>query len=189
MVEILQKLIELFQLWANKLRPWIILGDDQVGLVRRLGVFHRYLRHGLNWKIPLIEEAFAETSALDSTVLREQSLTTVDGVQITVKGVITYRVVDARKYILDCATAISVMNDVGCCVLADVIPEKTGDEVLRGADFQRELLRRVKLRAKRWGVEVDSVGLIDRTQATAIRIIGGGDRSLATWQLTGQEVG
>lgn len=189
MVEILQKIIELFQLWARKLIPWVILGDDQVGLIRRLGIFHRTLRHGLNWKIPLLEEAFAETSALDSTVLREQSLTTADGVQVTVKGVITYRVVNARKYILDCATAVSVMNDVGCCVLAEVIPEKMSDEVLRGTDFQRELLRRVKLRAKRWGVEVDSVGIIDRTQATAIRLIGGGDRQLASWQLNGQEVG
>lgn len=189
MVEILQKIIELFQLWARKLVPWVILGDDQVGLIRRLGVYHRDLAAGLNWKIPFIEEAFAETCALDSTVLREQSLTTVDGVQVTVKGVITYRVVNARKYILDCATAVSVMNDVGCCVLAEVIPEKTSDEVLRGAEFQRELLRRVRLRAKRWGVEVDSVGVIDRTQATALRIIGGGDRSLAAWQLNGQEVG
>lgn len=189
MVEILQKLIDLFQLWARKLIPWVIMGDDQVGLIRRLGVYNRDLKHGFNWKIPLFEEAFAETSALDSTVLREQSLTTIDGVQVTVKGVITYRVVNARKYILDCATAVSVMNDVGCCVIAEVIPEKSSDEVLRGVEFQRELLRRVKLRAKRWGVEVDSVGVIDRTQATALRIIGGGDRTLAPWQLNGQEVG
>ncbi|MDE2099168.1 MAG: SPFH domain-containing protein [Patescibacteria group bacterium] len=189
MIEILQKIIDLFISWFHHLVPFVILGDDQVGLVRRVGKYHHDLHHGWNWKIPIFDVAFTEISALDSTVLREQSLTTLDGVQVTIRGIITYRVVDARKYILDCATAVSVMNDVGCAVIAEAIPELNAEDVLRGTAFQRDLLTRVRRRAKRWGVEIDSVGIVDRTQATTLRIIGGGDRTLNAWQLTGQEYG
>ncbi len=171
MIDILQKLIDLIVAWINYLTPWAILGDDEVGLIRRLGIFNRYMRRGINWKIPVIERALATTSALDSTVLREQTLTTLDGVQVTLRGVITYRVVEPRKYILDCATAISVMNDVGCCVLAELIPELESAVVLRGTSFQRDLLRKVKARARRWGVEVDGVGVIDRVATPTYRII------------------
>lgn len=181
MFEVIQKIIDLIAAWLGHLVPWAILGDDQVGLVRRLGKYHRDLRHGFNWKIPVIEIAYAETSALDSTVLREQSLTTSDNVQVTLRGVIAYRVVDPRKYILDCATAISVMNDVGCCVIAELIPEHSAEEVLRGSGFMKELLRRTRVRARRWGVEVDSVGIVDRTAAPAYRLIGVQARSASDW--------
>lgn len=176
MIDILQKIIDLLISWIGYILPFVILGDDQVGLIRRFGVFHRYMKHGVNWKIPIVETPFAETSALDSTVLREQSLTTLDGVQVTLRGVITYRVIEPRKYILDCATAISVMNDVGCCVLAELIPNLESDVVLRGTEFQATLLKKVKLRARRWGVEIDSIGLIDRVATPTFRLITSASR-------------
>ncbi len=63
------------------------------------------------------------------------------------------------------------MNDVGCCVIAELVPTLTSEEVLRGTDFQSVLLRKVRSRAKRWGVEVDSVGFVDKVNAPAYRII------------------
>ncbi len=176
MVDILQKLIDLIVAWINHLIPWAVLGDDQVGLIRRLGIFHRYMQHGVNWKIPLIEIAMSETSALDSTVLREQTLTTSDGVQVTLRGVITYRVVEPRRYILDCATASSVLNDVGCCVLAELVPSLESELVLRG-DLGPVLLRKVRARARRWGVDVDSVGVIDRVSTPTYRLITSASKS------------
>lgn len=174
MFELVQRLIDLVVAWIGYLLPFIVLGDDQVGLVRRFGIYHRLLRPGLNWKIPIVEQAMSEIGALDSTVLREQSLTTRDAVQVTLRAVICYRVTDPQKYILGCATAVSVLNDVGCCAVAELVPTLTGTEVLQGEEFDRVLLRKVRLRAKRWGVEVESVGLVDRTAAPAFRLLVGG---------------
>lgn len=182
MFEIVQKIIDLVTAWINYLLPWVILGDDQVGLVRRLGKFNRLLEHGFNWKIPLIETAMSEVSARDSTVLREQSLTTLDGVQVTVKGVICYRVINARTYILGCANAVSVLNDVGCCAVSEVVPTLPASVVLRGIGvdgeptdvFETQLLNKVRERAKKWGVKIESIGLVDRTEAPAFRVLTGG---------------
>ncbi len=175
MATILEKLIELIVSWFTYLIPWTILGDDECGLIRRFGVFKRLLKPGINYKWPLIETAMTATAAIETTVLREQSLTSADGVQVTVRGVITYRVVDPRKYILDCGTVTGVVNDSGCCVIAELLPQLNAAEILRGEAFTRDLSRKVRSRAKKWGIDVESFGLIDRTAARTYRLITNGN--------------
>lgn len=172
MIEILQRLIDLITAWITYLLPWAILGDDQVGLIRRLGKYKRDMKHGWNWKCPIIEVPLTETSSLDSAGLSEQSLTTQDEKQVTLRGVITYRIINPRKYILGCDSPTSIMNDVGCCVIAEIVPEFTSDMILSNAPaFQRALLSGVCRRAKKWGVKIDSVGIVDCVQASTIRLI------------------
>jgi regulator of protease activity HflC (stomatin/prohibitin superfamily) len=171
MTALLERLLDLVIGWITYLLPFTIMGDDQCGLIRRLSVYKRDLKPGLNWKWPILEYAMVETSALDSTVLREQSITTSDGRQITLRGVLCYRVDDPRKYILGCATASSVVNDVGCCVIAEMAQELSAAEVLTGKDFETKLLRRMRARAKRWGVDIDNLTLIDRVETRVYRLI------------------
>jgi regulator of protease activity HflC (stomatin/prohibitin superfamily) len=172
MTPFLEKLLELLAQWWARIVPWYVLGDDLVGLVRRLGVTHRLLRHGWNWKLPFIEEAMVAVAALDSTVLREQSLTTMNGKQVTLRCVLTYRVVDARRWLIDVNDPESVLNDAGCLAVSELVAELTDEEVLNGPDFLSKLTRRVRARAKRWGIEVEAVGLSDRTAAPTYRIMG-----------------
>ena len=174
---IFEKLFDLVLSFFNYLLPWVVLEDDRVGLVRRLGIYNRDLHHGWNWKIPIVESVLSETSAIDSAVLREQSLTTRDGVQVTVRAVITYRVVDPRKYIIEVDGPLSVIHDCGCTVIGELVPELDAPEVLSGVEFLQKLTRRMRARAKRWGIEVESVGLADRTKARAYRLIMSGGAS------------
>lgn len=167
---IFERLFELLREWIAYLLPFVICGDDQCGVIRRLGIYRRNLRPGLNWKWPIIESTLVECSALDSTMLREQSLTTADGKQVTLRGVIAYRVVDPKKYILDCATAVSVLNDVGCCVIAERIPQLKSRDILR-EQITPDLLRHMRQRARKWGIYVESVGLVDRVETSTYRLI------------------
>lgn len=180
-MNIFERLFDLLAGLWRYLLPFVVLGDDQVGLIRRLGVYHRDLRHGLNWKWPVVEQELIETSALDSAVLREQSLTCKDGVQVTLRGVITYRVVNPRAYILDVDNPLTVINDAGCAVIGELIPELDSTEVLSGTEFMSKLTRRVRARAKRWGIDVDAVGFVDRTKARTIRLLGIGGAEARGW--------
>lgn len=179
MAEIVQLLFNLISGWISYLLPFAVLGDDQVGVIRRFGRYRRDMKPGLNWKIPVIDQCLETTSALDSTMLQEQSLTTSDDVAVTLRGVITYRVVNPRRYILGVATTISVMNDVGCRVIADLIPSLTSKEILHGEAFNVELLKRMQRQAKRWGVKVDSVGVVDRVATPVYRFILGNAKGAA----------
>lgn len=172
MTPLFEKLLELLREWWGFLVLWAILPDDECGIVRRLGVTHRVLKRGWNWKWPVIERAWTACSALDSYALREQSLTTSDEKQVTVRAVITYRVVDPKLWIVDVNEPESVLNDAGCLAVAEIVPEHKAVEVLTGTEFTSKLARRVRARAKRFGIEVDGVGLADRTAAPTYRIMG-----------------
>jgi regulator of protease activity HflC (stomatin/prohibitin superfamily) len=173
MTAFLDKLFELVRAWFTYLVPFEIIQEDMCGIVLRLGRFHRYTRAGLNWKIPLIEHILVECAALDTTILREQSLTTRDGVSVTVRGELVYKINDARKYILDCGNGASVVNDLGCVCIAQLVCEREAESVLQDADgtFAGLLERRVRARAKRWGLHVDSFVLIDCVKTRTYRII------------------
>lgn len=173
MTEILARLFDFVIERIVALAFWHVCGEDETGIVQRLGKYKRGLAPGLNWKWPIVERATVTSAALDSTELRAQTLTTEDGYQVTFRGIMTYQVSDARKYILGVEDAASVVNDVGACVVAEVAPMFTLAEIMEGSEFQKELLRRMRLRAKRWGVRVDSFGLVDRVKTRTYRIITG----------------
>jgi len=172
LTSVLDRLIDLLLAAWRWLVPWAVLADDQVGLIRRLGVTHRIMRRGWNWKLPIVEEALEVCSALDSTALREQSLTTIDGAQVTLRCVLTYRVVDPKLWIIEVETPQTVLNDAGCLAVSELVSELNADEVLQGPEFLIKLARRVRARGRRFGIEVLSVGLADRTTAPTIRLLG-----------------
>jgi regulator of protease activity HflC (stomatin/prohibitin superfamily) len=170
---LVEKIWDFLALWISRILPWEVMGDDEIGLVRRLGKYKRDLKPGLNFKWPIIEECMSCSGALDSTVLREQTLTTKDGKSVTLRGVVGYQVVDARAWILGCETAEGVLNDVGCGVLADVVPALETQEVINGTEFCRKLRGKMATRGKQWGIKVTSFGLVDRVEAPAFRLLGG----------------
>lgn len=172
MTSVVDRLIEVLLTVWRWIVPWAILPDDHLGLVRRFGVTHRLMKPGWNWKYPLVEQPMTECSALESTVLREQSLITRDGVSVTLRCVITYRVVDAKAWIVNVNDAQSVMNDAGCLAVAELVPEFNAVDVLHGRGFIRKLRRRIRERAAPWGAKVASVGLADRAEAPVVRVVG-----------------
>lgn len=174
MFALFEKLFDLLVDTWRHIIPWAVLGDDQVGLIRRLGKFNRPMTPGFNWKLPVIESAMQEHCAFDSILLKDQSLMTSDGVQVTVRGVITFRVVDARRYILQTFNPVQTMASIGQCVIAELIPDLPSSEVLSGRAFLQSLRRRIRARTRRCGVEVISFGLADRTRTRSIRLMQGG---------------
>lgn len=171
MATLFEKLFELMQAFWSYIIFWHVLGDDECGLIRRLGKYHRDMKPGWNWKLPLAEQPMSETAALGSSVLREQSLTTKDGKPVTLRGVVTWRVTDARKFILDCDSAQSVITDVGCGVIAELVPDFTAEEILSHADSIKQLRKTVRERGKKWGITIEYFGLVDCVQARTYRII------------------
>lgn len=171
MIELLDRILNKLGESADALKFWHVLGEDEIGIVQRIGMYNRDLSPGFNWKWPLIELPNFTSAALDSTELSAQTLTTSDGKQVTLRGILTYKVINARKFLLECEDAESVVNDVGACVVAEVVPCFSLSDVLKDEDFSRELRKRMRARAKRWGVYVESFGLADRVSARVYRLI------------------
>jgi regulator of protease activity HflC (stomatin/prohibitin superfamily) len=112
------------------------------------------------------------TAARDTNVLVLQTQTTSDGFTVAVRGVISYSVTDARRYLLDHDSADGVLNDMGCTVLSRLVPRCTVEEVLFSRSFTRRFQEQARVRGHRIGVYVHSAGLIDRAKLRAYRIVG-----------------
>lgn len=173
MAEILVRIIEwLREQWA-RVQPWRIIQEDEVGLILRAGRFHHEIGPGWNWKLPLLDTVRYTTSALDTNLLPKQTLTTKDGQTVCLQGIITFKVVDARKYILDVNEPDSVLNDSGVAAIARLAPQFTADEILTGGAFLRALRLEVRRRAVPFGIHVKAFGLADRVKLRAYRLING----------------
>lgn len=169
---IIERLLDLLTDWIGYLVCWYICEEDEIGIVQRIGMYKRDLKPGWNWKWPIVETTTTVSRALCSTVLEEQTLTTKDGHSVTVRGILTYRVNNARRFLLDVEDAESVINDVGCSVVAECVPRANLEEVMTGARFAKDLRKCMRSRGCKWGIRVITFALMDRVKSRCYRIIG-----------------
>lgn len=178
MTALIERLIDLVISWVKYLLPFHVLGDDMVGLVRRLGVYHRTLTPGWNWKVPVIEEVQETSGAFESSTLPVQTITTRDGRAVSLSGVLGYHVTDARKYLLQCGDAAGIMSDIGCGVIGEIVPGLDFAQVMgKGEGTAASKCRtRMRTKAEQWGIEIDSFGFTDRVAGRVIHVLGMGDK-------------
>jgi len=92
--------------------PWVIIDQYEQGVVLRLGKFKRVVNPGLSFIFPFgIEEVKYETVVRQTSYLDPQSLTTKDGKSVTLAGIIIYKIIDIRKFLLDIDDGEDDMNN------------------------------------------------------------------------------
>lgn len=156
------------QFW-RQLLPWYVMNAEQVGFVRRLGVPHRPAEPGLHWKRPLVEELEAEDAREYSVVLDPQSLRTKDGVDMVVRAAVTCCVVDAQRYFLNVCDGRTNIQDLVAGELGWLVQRRRSADVLGGV-FASELTRRAARNARKWGIHIETVKLIDAVAAASYRV-------------------
>lgn len=166
-------LAQLFQFVAQfwrALLPWVIREPEQVGFFRWLGVpTKRELRPGWNWKCPLAHTVELEDGRAYSYILDPQSVQTADDVALVLRLSVTCRVVDALAYFGNVFDGRSNIQDVACGELAEVVQAAPMADVLSGKVLAK-LKKRVRARAREWGMAVDSIKLVDRARARSVRV-------------------
>ncbi len=149
------------------------------GVVLRLGKPVRDVGPGLRFHIPFhIERILTESCAWETVDLPVQSVCTKDGIEIAISAILTYRVKDVRKFLIDVGGEDSVLSDSSRGVIRKTVGQRTWDE-LQQDDVDAAITKAVRERAWRWGVEVSEAKLSDLTTATCYRIMGGSVLPLA----------
>lgn len=148
---------------------WYVLDAEQVGFVRRLGVPAREAEPGLHWKWPVIEMLEAEDGRDYCVVTDPQSLICKDGVAVVVRLTATCSVFDARKYLLEVCDGRSNVQDLLVGELSWLVQRRTSDIVLSGRMIP-DLERRAAKVARKWGIRVDAVRVLDASRARSVRV-------------------
>ena len=167
MLETLLRALERFGGW---LLPWAVLDEYECGVLLRLGRFRRVLEPGWHWIIPFgVDHVILDNAVTATTVLSPQSLTTRDGVSVTLALVLTWRIRDAEKFLLRVEGRETVLQDAACALASAAVSTAEWHE-LAAAPFCDTLRADVRKRAFRYGVEVEGVGFQSLARCESLRL-------------------
>jgi regulator of protease activity HflC (stomatin/prohibitin superfamily) len=166
----LDKLLELLSSMWNELLPVAVLNPYTAAVQIRMGRFLRVLEGGgWYWKIP-----FADYIAHDFIVPRTERLTglattTSDGKAIGFDAVITYRISDIKKAILDVHDLKDAIADSCAGIIGTELNNRTWIDIVHG-DTVDELTKACRARGWKWGVEIQLVQLTGVAPVKNLRV-------------------
>lgn len=164
------KLIDLLsQIWQH-LIPWVIIIQTDMAVRLRFGKFKEILNPGLHWKIPVVDEILSHTCVWTTISLNSQSLTTNDGKNLVIKAVVKYKISGIQTFLLEVWDATDALSDMTQGIIFKLIKGKTWEQC-QTEDLENQITKKVKVEAKRWGIEVQEVTLSDLAQIRSIRLI------------------
>jgi len=164
------KLVDwLISIWES-LVPYIIVTQMDNGVRLRFGRFKEILLPGIHFKLSFFDEVIHQTIVWTTHSMPSQSLTTKDGKDIVIKGIIKYRILDMQTFALEVWDAIDAISDMTQGIIFDIVKDKTWEE-LQTLDLKPLITRKARLEAKRWGIEIETVTLSDLAKIRSIRLL------------------
>lgn len=167
------RLLDFLLAFGGKLLPFTILDAYEQGVVLRFGTYQRTIGPGYHWIIPFgVDKVLSDSCVLSTARLNPQSLTTADGTQCVVGAVITSKVRDIRKLLLDCEDKDQALIDMSFGIIAAEVVKAKWDD-LHTEEFQDKVTKAVRARGFRFGLEVERVQFSDLARCRSIRLWSG----------------
>lgn len=165
------KLVDLIVQFIGLFRFWVIITEWEHGIILRFGKFHRMAGPGFHWRLPFdMESTYYASVNMMTRIVGPQSLTTKDDVSLIVSVVITEQIEDVKKYLLLCTHGRSIVEDSTYGAVATFIHERTWPE-LQGTDIAHALEIIVRRQAKKYGVDIIQLQLVDFTKSKSLRLM------------------
>ncbi len=138
-----------------------IIRQSSVGIVERLGKFHKKAEQGINVIIPLIDTFRAKVDLREQVVdFPPQPVITKDNVTMMIDTVVYYQVTDAFKFVYEIANPILAIENLTATTLRNIVGELELDQTLTSRDIVNTKLRAILDEATdKWGIKVNRVEL------------------------------
>lgn len=138
-----------------------IIRQATVGIVERLGKFHKMAEQGINVIIPFIDSFRAVVDLREQVVdFPPQPVITKDNVTMMIDTVVYYQVTDAFKYTYEIANPILAIENLTATTLRNIVGDLELDETLTSRDIVNTRLRVILDEATdKWGIKVNRVEL------------------------------
>jgi regulator of protease activity HflC (stomatin/prohibitin superfamily) len=167
----LDRLIELLLQWIGFFIPFCVIDQFEQAVVLRFGRLSRVLGPGFHWLIPFeVERVIADNVVPRTMNLGAQSLTTKDGQSIVLGVIVTARIHDIQKAILEVENVDTAVQDSCYAEVARVVHEHTWEE-MQAESINDDLLKACRRRAFSYGVEIMRTQASDLTRCKTLRLI------------------
>ncbi len=139
-----------------------IVQQYQTGVVFQLGRYSRTLQPGLNFIIPIIEDArVVDMRTLTNDIPKQQAVTK-DNVPVSINGVVYFQVVDAQTAVIQVQNYMYAVSQYAQAALRDVVGGMSFDDLL--AERQKigdEIENIIQKQAQSWGLKVTAIKILD----------------------------
>lgn len=138
-----------------------IIKQSTVGLVMRLGRFHKRADTGVNIIVPFIDTLHTVVDLRERVMdFDPQPVITKDNVTMQIDTVVYYKVTDPVFYIFEIANPMSAIENLTATTLRNIIGDLDLDETLTSRDLINTKLRVILDEATDpWGIKVNRVEL------------------------------
>ena len=148
-----------------------IINQGNEALVERLGQYHRKLRPGLNFIVPLIDQVVMEDTTREQILdIKPQNVITKDNIYLEIDGVVYWRIKDMEKSFYQIDDLAEGLNQITTTSLREIIAQSTLEETnISRADMDKQLLDALNEITADWGVEIQRVDIQSITPPESVR--------------------
>jgi len=164
------KLIDLLAQWWNFLMPAVIIPDYEEAVLLRAGRFKKVLKPGFHVKLPVIDEVVSQHVVITTLSLSAQSLYTKDKQNVVVKAVVKYKISDVKVFLLEVFDAQDALADMTQSIIKNIIISLPLEDCI-DPEIDNTLTKKVRVEAKKWGVDIQQVTLTDIAPIRSFRLI------------------
>lgn len=138
-----------------------IIAQSTMGLVERLGKFHRKAETGVNLLIPFIDNMKAVVDLREQVIdFPPQAVITKDNVAMQIDTVIYFKVTDPVNFVYEIANPLNAIENLTATTLRNIIGDLDLDATLTSRDLVNSKLREILDEATDpWGIKVNRVEL------------------------------
>lgn len=138
-----------------------IIKQATVGVVERLGKYHKTAEQGINVIIPFIDRFRSIIDLREQVVdFPPQPVITKDNVTMMIDTVVYYQVTDPFKFSYEISNAILAIENLTATTLRNIVGDLELDETLTSRDLVNTKLRAILDEATdKWGIKVNRVEL------------------------------
>lgn len=167
-MDFLNKILAMLLKWVPRIE---LIQPDEAGVRVTLGTIEKVLVPGWYFYWPLIQEICFSTVTTQVVDLRPQSVFTKSGKNLTVSGIIKYKITDIRKAMLDVQDCDRSLQALSLGVLLHILSTTIDVEDLPPDEIGDQVLKVIREEATGWGLKIQKVYISDFGSVRNIRLL------------------
>ncbi|MDZ8189438.1 MAG: SPFH domain-containing protein [Nostoc sp. ChiSLP02] len=148
-----------------------LINQGNEALVERLGRYHRKLKPGLNFIVPLVDQIVMEDTTREQFIdIKPQNVITKDNIYVEVDAIVYWRIIDIEKSFYAIEDLQGALVQLATTTLREIIAQNTLEQTnVSRAEMDRAILDQLNEITADWGVQILRLDLQRITLPESVR--------------------
>jgi regulator of protease activity HflC (stomatin/prohibitin superfamily) len=167
---VIEQILKLLESGWDVVSPFTVCAAYERVVILRLGKYHRTLDPGFHLKWPLAEFPIQAVSCMTTERTPPQTLTTADGKNVVVAGIVRFEIKDPRPYVTEVWDQKDVLLDVTMGAIGRHV-RAVDWTILPANPPEKEILSDVREHCNRYGFKIHAFTFTDMGRVNSLRLV------------------